>query len=111
MKLQETNRHDKTDRKGDSRVRSNRHFLFVLVYLESWYCGIFGLFLVHEMTPDADIIATRYTKSDIKSCAAMSYVEAQVRMDGRCFLAFSLLSLTILICRNTILSGLVGQKH
>jgi succinate dehydrogenase hydrophobic anchor subunit len=40
-----------------------------------------------------------------------SYVEAQVRMDDRCFLAFSLLSLTILICRNTILSGLVGQKH
>jgi exosome complex exonuclease DIS3/RRP44 len=33
------------------------------------------------MTPDADIISTRYTKSVIKSCAAMSYVEAQARMD------------------------------
>ncbi|KAM0919727.1 hypothetical protein ACQ4PT_007905 [Festuca glaucescens] len=37
--------------------------------------------VIWEMTPDADIIATRYTKSVIKSCAAMSYVEAQARMD------------------------------
>ncbi|OEL23703.1 Exosome complex exonuclease RRP44-like protein A [Dichanthelium oligosanthes] len=37
--------------------------------------------VIWEMTPDADIISTRYTKSVIKSCAAMSYVEAQARMD------------------------------
>lgn len=35
------------------------------------------------MTPQADIISTRYTKSAIKSCAALSYVEAQARMDDR----------------------------
>ncbi|MQL88531.1 hypothetical protein Taro_021093 [Colocasia esculenta] len=34
-----------------------------------------------EMTPDAQIISTRYTRSVIKSCAALSYVEAQARMD------------------------------
>ncbi|PSS29976.1 Exosome complex exonuclease RRP44 A like [Actinidia chinensis var. chinensis] len=34
-----------------------------------------------EMTPEAEIISTRYTKSVIKSCAALSYVEAQARMD------------------------------
>ncbi|VAI24595.1 unnamed protein product [Triticum turgidum subsp. durum] len=37
--------------------------------------------VIWEMTPDADIISSRYTKSVIKSCAAMSYVEAQARMD------------------------------
>uniref|UniRef100_A0A0D9VP30 S1 motif domain-containing protein n=1 Tax=Leersia perrieri TaxID=77586 RepID=A0A0D9VP30_9ORYZ len=37
--------------------------------------------VIWEMTPHADIISTRYTKSVIKSCAAMSYVEAQARMD------------------------------
>ncbi|XP_039134558.1 exosome complex exonuclease RRP44 homolog A [Dioscorea cayenensis subsp. rotundata] len=37
--------------------------------------------VVWEMTPNADIISTRYTKSVIKSCAALSYVEAQARMD------------------------------
>ncbi|KAL4590033.1 hypothetical protein LXL04_002951 [Taraxacum kok-saghyz] len=34
-----------------------------------------------EMTPEAHVISTRYTKSVIKSCAALSYVEAQARMD------------------------------
>ncbi|KAB1201993.1 Exosome complex exonuclease RRP44 [Morella rubra] len=34
-----------------------------------------------EMTPDAEIISKRYTKSVIKSCAALSYIEAQARMD------------------------------
>lgn len=38
---------------------------------------------VQEMTPEADIISTRYTKSVIKSAAALSYVEAQARMDDR----------------------------
>ncbi|OIT26942.1 PREDICTED: exosome complex exonuclease RRP44 homolog A [Nicotiana attenuata] len=37
--------------------------------------------VIWEMTPDAEIISTRYTKSVIKSCAALSYVEAQARMD------------------------------
>lgn len=37
--------------------------------------------VVWEMTPEAEIISTRYTKSVIKSCAALSYVEAQARMD------------------------------
>lgn len=36
-----------------------------------------------EMTPEAEIISTRYTKSIIKSCAALSYIEAQARMDDR----------------------------
>jgi exosome complex exonuclease DIS3/RRP44 len=37
------------------------------------------------MTPEAEIISTRYTKSVIKSCAALSYIEAQARMDDRCY--------------------------
>lgn len=37
--------------------------------------------VIWEMTPDAEIISTKYTKSVIKSCAALSYVEAQARMD------------------------------
>jgi exoribonuclease R len=46
---------------------------------------------LQEMTPHADIISARYTKSVIKSCAAMSYVEAQARMDDRCLLPLDLL--------------------
>ncbi|KAK4782897.1 hypothetical protein SAY86_007271 [Trapa natans] len=34
-----------------------------------------------EMTPEAEVISTRFTKSIIKSCAALSYIEAQARMD------------------------------
>ncbi|KNA22267.1 hypothetical protein SOVF_035560 [Spinacia oleracea] len=37
--------------------------------------------VIWEITPQADIISSRFTKSVIKSCAAMSYVEAQARMD------------------------------
>ncbi|GJV20155.1 exosome complex exonuclease RRP44 homolog A [Tanacetum coccineum] len=37
--------------------------------------------VLREMTSDAHAISTRYTKSVIKSCAALSYVEAQLRMD------------------------------
>ncbi|OVA00648.1 Ribonuclease II/R [Macleaya cordata] len=37
--------------------------------------------VIWEMTPEAEIISTRYTKSVIKSCAALSYIEAQARMD------------------------------
>ncbi|XP_077231136.1 ribonuclease II family protein [Tasmannia lanceolata] len=37
--------------------------------------------VIWEMTPEAEIISIRYTKSAIKSCAALSYVEAQARMD------------------------------
>ncbi|XP_078448448.1 ribonuclease II family protein [Wolffia australiana] len=37
--------------------------------------------VIWEMTPQAEIISTRFTKSVIKSCAALSYVEAQARMD------------------------------
>ncbi|KAK7856151.1 exosome complex exonuclease rrp44 like protein a [Quercus suber] len=37
--------------------------------------------VIWEMTPEADIISTRYMKSVIKSCAALSYIEAQARMD------------------------------
>ncbi|GAV92505.1 LOW QUALITY PROTEIN: RNB domain-containing protein/PIN_4 domain-containing protein, partial [Cephalotus follicularis] len=37
--------------------------------------------VIWEMTPQAEIISTRYTKSVIKSCAALSYIEAQARMD------------------------------
>lgn len=33
------------------------------------------------MSPEAEIISTRFTKSIIKSSAALSYVEAQARMD------------------------------
>eukprot|EP00252_Welwitschia_mirabilis_P011880 TRINITY_DN2640_c0_g1_i1.p1 TRINITY_DN2640_c0_g1~~TRINITY_DN2640_c0_g1_i1.p1 ORF type:complete len:721 (-),score=131.74 TRINITY_DN2640_c0_g1_i1:134-2296(-) len=34
-----------------------------------------------EMTPTAEVISVRFTKSIIKSSAALSYVEAQARMD------------------------------
>ncbi|CAI9110453.1 OLC1v1010476C1 [Oldenlandia corymbosa var. corymbosa] len=37
--------------------------------------------VIWEMTSEADIISTRFTKSVIKSSAALSYVEAQARMD------------------------------
>ncbi|KAG7584150.1 Ribonuclease II/R [Arabidopsis suecica] len=37
--------------------------------------------VIWEMSPDAEIISTRFTKSIIKSSAALSYVEAQARMD------------------------------
>ncbi|CAJ1974555.1 unnamed protein product [Sphenostylis stenocarpa] len=37
--------------------------------------------VIWEMTAEADVISTRYTKSVIKSSAALSYVEAQARMD------------------------------
>ncbi|TXG59235.1 hypothetical protein EZV62_013808 [Acer yangbiense] len=37
--------------------------------------------VIWEMTPEAEIISTRFSKSVIKSCAALSYVEAQARMD------------------------------
>ncbi|KAK8940904.1 hypothetical protein KSP39_PZI010538 [Platanthera zijinensis] len=37
--------------------------------------------VIWEMTPNAEIISTKYTKSIIKSCAALSYIEAQARMD------------------------------
>ncbi|KAJ0098239.1 hypothetical protein Patl1_29293 [Pistacia atlantica] len=37
--------------------------------------------VIWEMTPEAEIISKRYSKSVIKSCAALSYVEAQARMD------------------------------
>ncbi|KAL4186407.1 hypothetical protein AMTRI_Chr09g13970 [Amborella trichopoda] len=37
--------------------------------------------VIWELTPEAEIISVRYTKSVIKSCAALSYVEAQARMD------------------------------
>ncbi|KAJ3689747.1 hypothetical protein LUZ61_018911 [Rhynchospora tenuis] len=37
--------------------------------------------VIWEMTRDAEIVSSRFTKSIIKSCAALSYVEAQARMD------------------------------
>ncbi|KAL4274431.1 hypothetical protein HN51_057220 [Arachis hypogaea] len=37
--------------------------------------------VIWEMTPEADIVSSRFTKSVIKSSAALSYVEAQARMD------------------------------
>ncbi|KAM1062439.1 hypothetical protein EV2_027524 [Malus domestica] len=37
--------------------------------------------VIWEMTAEAEIISARYTKSVIKSCAALSYIEAQARMD------------------------------
>ncbi|KAG2323305.1 hypothetical protein Bca4012_058794 [Brassica carinata] len=37
--------------------------------------------VIWEMSPEAQIISTRFTKSIIKSSAALSYVEAQARMD------------------------------
>ncbi|XP_028079897.1 exosome complex exonuclease RRP44 homolog A-like isoform X3 [Camellia sinensis] len=38
------------------------------------------------MTPEAEIISTRFSKSVIKSCATLSYVEAQARMDDSCLM-------------------------
>lgn len=40
------------------------------------------------MNPEAEIISTRFTKSIIKSSAALSYVEAQARMDDRYILFY-----------------------
>lgn len=37
--------------------------------------------VIWEMTPEAEIILTKHTKSVIKSRAALSYIEAQARMD------------------------------
>ncbi|CAM6111100.1 unnamed protein product [Calypogeia fissa] len=37
--------------------------------------------VIWEMTPDAEVISVQFTKSIIKSVAAMSYVEAQALMD------------------------------
>ncbi|GLT82513.1 hypothetical protein SLE2022_008780 [Rubroshorea leprosula] len=37
--------------------------------------------VIWKMTPEAEIISSKFTKSIIKSCAALSYVEAQARMD------------------------------
>ncbi|KFK29281.1 hypothetical protein AALP_AA7G113000 [Arabis alpina] len=37
--------------------------------------------VIWEMSPEAEIISTRFTKSIIKSSAALSYVEAHARMD------------------------------
>eukprot|EP00249_Psilotum_nudum_P021681 c28202_g1_i1 orf=199-3033(+) len=37
--------------------------------------------VIWEMSPEADIVSVRFTKSIIKSCGALSYVEAQARMD------------------------------
>jgi exoribonuclease R len=39
-----------------------------------------------EMTAEAEIVSVSFTKSIIKSSAALSYVEAQARMDDRCVL-------------------------
>ncbi|KAL0928338.1 hypothetical protein M5K25_000213 [Dendrobium thyrsiflorum] len=41
----------------------------------------FSFSVILTMKPDAKIVSTRYTKSTIKSNAALSYVEAQARMD------------------------------
>ncbi|KAI0530641.1 hypothetical protein KFK09_000188 [Dendrobium nobile] len=43
--------------------------------------GICSLQPCATLTPDANIVSTRFTKSTIKSCAALSYVEAQTLMD------------------------------
>lgn len=67
-------------------------FKILMLLLLIFFLKNIGL---QEMTPHADIISTRYTKSVIKSCAAMSYVEAQARMDDRCLL-FQLLTLNML---------------
>lgn len=50
------------------------------------------------MTPGAEIISTRYTKSVIKSCAALSYVEAQARMDDRCTHLMLMLMFMFMFC-------------
>lgn len=60
--------------------------ILIRVMILTFGIWVFGTLCVQEMTPDADVISTRYTKSVIKSCAAMSYVEAQARMDDRCLL-------------------------
>lgn len=40
-------------------------------------------FFIQVMTSDAEIESVMFTKSVIKSSAALSYVEAQARMDDR----------------------------
>lgn len=69
------------------RQHSETCMLIGLNYVCSyiWISTYKKLFKYQELTPEAEIISTRYTKSVIKSCAALSYVEAQARMDDRCF--------------------------
>lgn len=73
------------------RIRLVFVYLSVLTYLCSkalfsfciWRLLYICLTEFQEMTSEAEIISTRYTKSVIKSSAALSYVEAQARMDDR----------------------------
>ncbi|CAL9027440.1 unnamed protein product [Prunus brigantina] len=58
------------------------------------------------MTPEAEVISTRYTKSVIKSCAALSYSEAQARMDDDSLLTDELTT----DIRNMIALGKVMRK-
>jgi exosome complex exonuclease DIS3/RRP44 len=54
-----------------------------------------------EMTAEAEIVSVSFTKSIIKSSAALSYVEAQARMDDRCVLQsteFQTSSLLFCLC-------------
>jgi len=50
------------------------------------------------MSPDAEIISTRFTKSIIKSSAALSYIEAQARMDDRYILFYHRVEGHWLVC-------------
>lgn len=76
--------------KHDTLVSVSVSLIFGMLVFLCFYClgrSILittSLFYFQEMTSDAHVISTRYTKSVIKSCAALSYVEAQARMDDRC---------------------------
>lgn len=47
------------------------------------WCAAVCLGCTQEMTAEAEVISVRFTKSVIKSCAALSYHEAQARMDDK----------------------------
>ncbi|XP_028079896.1 exosome complex exonuclease RRP44 homolog A-like isoform X2 [Camellia sinensis] len=61
--------------------------VYSCVFVNSSFGPFFDiLFEFQEMTPEAEIISTRFSKSVIKSCATLSYVEAQARMDDSCLM-------------------------
>jgi exosome complex exonuclease DIS3/RRP44 len=86
-------------------------------------CNLSGLLLmnIQEMTAEAEIVSVSFTKSIIKSSAALSYVEAQARMDDRCVLqstefqtASLLFCLCFCLCINLFLPAhlvLVPSQH
>lgn len=72
-------------------------FFSLVVYLQMFIILI--LLECQIMTSEAEIESVRFTKSVIKSSAALSYIEAQARMDDRFFCSILLFISQVDICR------------